>query len=168
MKEEKYFLNKFGKWSQVGVPHKGWKCIDIMDLGEPLEICEMCEKNEIRYVHYMKHQDYPDILAVGCICAGNMEENTIIAKKRDDFMKSRSNKKKKWLDKKWKLSKKGNLYIESDGFIIILKNNGNYWSANIKNEFKNINIWSKRKYNTKNEVKLAAFDHLTKLLFQNN
>ena len=166
MKEEKYFINKFGKWSQPSVPHKGWKCIDIQDLGEPLEICEMCEKNEIRYVHYMKHQDYPDILAVGCVCAGNMEENTIIAKKRDDFMKSRSNKKKKWLDKKWKLSKKGNLYIESDGFIIILKNNGSYWSANIKNEFKNINIWSKRKYSTKNEVKLAAFDHITKLLFE--
>jgi len=40
-----------GKWSQAGVPHRGWTCVDIDDLGEPSATCEMCETQEIRYVH---------------------------------------------------------------------------------------------------------------------
>ena len=41
-----------GKWSQAGVPHKGWIWVDIEDLGEPSATCEMCETQEIRYVQY--------------------------------------------------------------------------------------------------------------------
>ncbi|GHV31592.1 hypothetical protein AGMMS4952_20620 [Spirochaetia bacterium] len=66
MDENYYFENRRGKWSDKGVPHKGWKCIDIEDLGEPSLTCEMCESQEIRYVHYMKHPGYKDILKVGC------------------------------------------------------------------------------------------------------
>ena len=28
-----------GKWRQQGVPHRGWTCIDIEDLGEPAHTC---------------------------------------------------------------------------------------------------------------------------------
>lgn len=54
-----------GLWNVEGVPHKGWKCIGVADLGEYVaadeEIeyaqCEMCGKESIRYVHSMKHPD---------------------------------------------------------------------------------------------------------------
>jgi hypothetical protein len=54
-----------GKWAQPGVPHKGWRCVDIEDLGEPSATCEMCEAQEIRYVHHMEHPSYP-LGAVAC------------------------------------------------------------------------------------------------------
>jgi hypothetical protein len=66
-------LVNHGKWSQPGVPHRGWTCEGVEDLGEPDAICEMCERQEIRYVHTMVHPEYPDKLACGCVCAGHME-----------------------------------------------------------------------------------------------
>jgi hypothetical protein len=40
-----------GKWSQAGVPHRGWSCVGVEDLGAPEATCEMCETQKIRYVH---------------------------------------------------------------------------------------------------------------------
>lgn len=48
-----------GKWSQRDVPHKGWTCVRVDDLGEPSVTCEMCEFQAIRYVHHMSHPEYP-------------------------------------------------------------------------------------------------------------
>lgn len=64
-----------GKWSIPGVPHKGWTCTSVEDLGAPDETCEVCETRDIRYVHHMQHPDYPESLAVGCICADHMEND---------------------------------------------------------------------------------------------
>ena len=33
-----------GKWENPSVPHSGWECIDIQDLGEPVMTCQMCEQ----------------------------------------------------------------------------------------------------------------------------
>ena len=73
-----------GKWTQPGVPHKGWVCVDIEDLGSPDHICEMCEIQDVRYVHVMEHANYAETLRVGCICAGHMEENLVGARLRED------------------------------------------------------------------------------------
>src|SRR4051794_39614902 len=73
---------RFGKWSQPGVPHRGWSCVDIEDLGAPDLVCEMCERQEIRSVHHMEHPDYPGSLRCGCICAGHMEEDLTGAQRR--------------------------------------------------------------------------------------
>ncbi|GHV93821.1 hypothetical protein AGMMS50293_01410 [Spirochaetia bacterium] len=51
MNEEYFFVNKKGKWSEPGVPYKGWTCIDVEDIEEPCLTCEMCESQLIRYVH---------------------------------------------------------------------------------------------------------------------
>jgi hypothetical protein len=37
MIEEEYFRNNKGKWSQKGIPHTGWKCVDIEDMGETVK-----------------------------------------------------------------------------------------------------------------------------------
>jgi hypothetical protein len=79
----------FGKWSQAGVPHRGWTCIGVDDLEEPDHICEMCEHAEVRYVHVMTHPDYEGELLVGCICAGRMEEDYQRAKERETEFKRR-------------------------------------------------------------------------------
>jgi hypothetical protein len=33
--EEQLVAHRRGKWSMPSVPHKGWHCVDIEDLGEP-------------------------------------------------------------------------------------------------------------------------------------
>ncbi len=67
-----------GKWSQSGVPHRGWQCIDRYDScgdGEALhKRCQMCERQHIRYVHVMEHPGHPEQLECGCKCAENMAE----------------------------------------------------------------------------------------------
>ena len=64
-----------GKWGQLEVPHTGWTCVSVDDLGAPDAVCEMCETQEIRYVHHMEHPDYRESLGVGCICAETMEDD---------------------------------------------------------------------------------------------
>src|SRR5262249_44444099 len=76
-----------GKWRQPGVPHRGWECTGIEDLGACAITCEMCEVQLIRYVHEMRHPDYPDALNVGCICAGHMEEDLVGAREREEDFK---------------------------------------------------------------------------------
>jgi hypothetical protein len=168
MNETEFVSKGYGKWSNLNVPHKGWTCIDIEDLGEPLSTCEMCESQSIRYVHYMKHPEYKDILRVGCVCAGKMEENYGGAKLRDDFMKKRSSKRLRWINNsRWKISQKGNDWIKTDGYIIVMKKQDGFWRALIKSEDETFEKWSHRKYESLDEAKLAAFDYLTKILAEN-
>ncbi|MCL2194217.1 MAG: hypothetical protein FWB78_12585 [Treponema sp.] len=168
MSEDRYIKQNHGKWSQKGVPHKGWECIDIEDSGEQATICEMCESQSIRYIHYMRHPDYADTLGVGCVCAGNMEENLHNAKSRDDFMKSRASKRKRWIDhRSWKVSMKGNDWIKTDGYVITMVDHNVYWSASIKEEGEENGVWLPRKFDLLESAKLAAFDYVTKLLAEN-
>ncbi len=166
MNEEEQVSHRRGKWSQEGVPHKGWTCTDIEDLGEPLQICEMCESQEIRYVHHMKNAAYSGVLSVGCICAGHLEGDIENAKKRDDLMKSRSRKRTNWLSRKWKISTKGNEYLKSDGFIITVFNKRGYWSAHVKSEDGRFERFSSKKYDSQNAAKLASFNFVSKLLIE--
>jgi hypothetical protein len=115
----------------------------------------------------MEHPDYPNTLVVGCICAGNMEQDLLAAKRRDKQMRSRFAKRKKWLDRQWKLSRKGNDYIMADGYTITIFHNGEGWKASLsKNETLDI-VYSKRTFDTENRAKLAAFDRITSLLAEN-
>jgi hypothetical protein len=45
-----------------------------------------------------------------------------------------------------------------------MKQNGKLWSATIAKENSNNWKWSRRKYESEDMAKLAAFDYLTKLL----
>ena len=153
-----------GKWEIQNIPHSGWMCVDIEDFGAPLMTCQMCEREKIRYAHYMRHPEYKNVMIVGCICAGKMEGNSQKAKKRDSFMKSQMNKRKNWLRRKWKISRKGNQYIKSDGYIVIMIQKDGFWFARVKSENGNFNKWSTKKSKNENEMKLAAFDCLTSVL----
>jgi hypothetical protein len=164
MNEEDQVSHRRGKWSQEGVPHKGWTCIDIEDLGEPGMICEMCESQVIRYVHLMEHTGYSGVLRVGCVCAGHMEGDLGNAKVRDDFMKSRARKRSHWLSRKWKLSVKGNEYLKADGFIITVFMKVGSWSAHVKSEDGRFERFSTKRYSSQETAKLATFNFVSKLL----
>jgi len=154
----------YGKWSKKGVPHKGWTCVDYEDFGEMSFECEMCEFKMIRYIHHMEHPEYPDVLRVGRVCAENMEDDYSGAKKREAFLKSRIKKRDRWVERKWKISKNGNDWIEADGYIVIVMEQNYCWKAVIKNKDETFKKWSEGEYNSPDEIKLAAFDCITDIL----
>lgn len=164
LNEEDLVSSKRGKWSVAGVPHKGWTCVDIEDLGSPSAECEMCESQTIRYVHHMEHPDYPEVLQVGCVCAGHMEGDLAASRAREASMKSRAAKRKRWTTRAWKVSAKGNPNIKADGYRVTVYQRGGGWACTVA-ALDNSNVQhSRRNFKTINEAKLAAFDHITKLL----
>lgn len=145
-------------WKREDVPHSGWSCIGITDLGEPVGVCEMCGYQIIRYVHNMIHPLYPKTLGVGCVCAGKMEENPERARKRERDYKNRHARYENFKKRKWKTSAKGNSYLKIRNHVIVLFSaRGDGWSFSIDSEF------SKVSYSTKDDAINAAFLALCKL-----
>ena len=148
-----------GKWSQADVPHKGWSCVDVEDLGSPDAVCEMCETQEIRYVHYMTHSDYSETLGVGCVCAEHMEQDYEAPRRRERQLRNSAQRKRRWLSRKWRTSAKGNSYLNTDGFnITVFRKNDGTWGGMLTDRETGQSISSRRIYVTQDQAKLAAFD----------
>jgi len=148
-----------GKWSRPGVPQKGWKCVDIEDLGAPDAICEMCESQEIRYVHYMEHPNYNGVLGVGCVCAEHLEEDYQAPRQRERALRNVGQRRSRWLARAWKVSAKGNSYLNTDGFnIVIFRNANGTWGGRINDRVTDQSNFLRKKYKTESDAKLAAFD----------
>jgi hypothetical protein len=162
--EDRFVALCRGKWSQAGVPHRGWICVEIEDLGKPQKKCEMCESQTIRYVHHMEHPDYAEILAVGCVCAGHMEGDLVGARVRDSAMQSRAGKRKRWVTRKWRISANGNPCIRADGFRVTVYKRRNGWRATVSAEDNSLVRHSRKAYQSVNRAKLAAFDFITHVL----
>lgn len=161
LKEEDLVASGHGKWSQAGVPHRGWTCIEIEDLGSPDRICEMCETSSIRFVHYMEHPKYQETLAVGCVCAGHMEEDLAASHARETTMRNRASRRKRWLTRIWRVSAKGNDYLRADGLIITVYRRSWGWASTVAKADNSLVHHSRRNYKTQDEAKLAAFDLIT-------
>lgn len=138
--------------------------MDIEDLGQPSIECEMCESQTIRYVHHMEHDGYPNILQVGCVCAGHMEGDVAASKARETAMKSRSAKRKRWLSRTWRISAKGNAYLNANGYRVTVYQRGSGWAHTVASIDGSSVHYSRRNFTTIIEAKLAAFDQITKLL----
>ncbi len=146
-------------WKRDDVPHSGWSCVGVVDLGEPVGICQMCGYQIIRYAHQMEHPGYHK-LSVGCICAGKMEGDIANARRREAEFKKRQTRRKSFFQKAWKRSQKGNEYLKAFGHVIVLYHNakaGNIWKYSIDNEF------CKTLYPTREQAVAGAFDALEEL-----
>lgn len=152
-------MSSFGKWSEAGVPHRGWICVGVEDLGRPDATCEMCELQQIRYVHYMEHADYPGGLAVGCDCASNMEIDKAAAPERERRMKSKAARRKRWLTRDWRLSAKNNEYLNVDGYNIVVYGSWNGFHFRVAERLGDRKWISRKPYATADAAKLAAFDN---------
>jgi len=162
-----------GKWKQRGVPHRGWACVDVQDLGAPMVVCEMCEIVSIRYVHVMEHEDYDGLLGVGCVCAQHMEEDRIGPKRRERLLINAVKRREKWLTRKWRESHRGNSFLNTRGYNIVVYRAGGAWAFRITKDNPLAQYlpdevsrkWqSRRLYRTEDEAKLGAFDKLTLIM----
>lgn len=148
-----------GKWTEAGVPHKGWTCVDIEELEEQEHLCEMCEARHVRFVHVMEHSSYPETLRVGCVCAGHMEENPAGARKREAGFKNDRGRRQRWLNRTWRMSASGNEFLNTnDGFNIVVYPKGAIWGARVEHRASGFHRSSKLPYDTSDRAKLAAFD----------
>lgn len=151
---------KLGKWSQPGVPHKDWRCVYVEDLGEPSHLCGMCESVQVRYVHYMAHPDYTGELGVGCVCAENMEHDSCAAKRREQSLKNTARRRVHWPKRQWRVSAKGNTYLNAGPFNVVVFSKNGSWSFRVQNRQTEKAVFSRRRYPTQEEAVAASFDGL--------
>lgn len=143
-------------WKQPLVPHSGWTCVGVQDLGAPVGICQMCGYQIIRYAHLMEHPNYHS-LSVGCVCAGRMEGNVAEAKRRETDFKNRQSRLASFCKRQWKRSRKGNEYLEVGDHIAVLYHDtrgAGGWRYAIDNEF------GKGVYITREQAVTAMFEAL--------
>lgn len=152
-------LNR-GKWSEPGIPHKGWSCVSVCDNDTVYQTCQMCETAEIRYVHVMRHPDYPTALEVGVVCASNMETDLVAPKERESRLRSRADRRKVWLDRNWKPSKRGNPYLNTRQHNVVLFQAGNTWSWRVRYRLTNTVLHAGHGHPSSDSAALAAFDFL--------
>ena len=146
------------QWKRDDVPHSGWICTGVSDLGAPVGICEMCGHQIIRYAHHMIHPQYRPIVA-GCYCAGKMEGNMDAARERERNLKNQLARKESFIRRQWKRSKNGNEYLRIRGHVLVLYKlkNGGGWKYAIDSAFAN------ELFNTRENAIMAAFQAFDKL-----
>ena len=155
-------------WSQPGFPHKGWRCVGIHDLRDDGPdytpgTCEACGNGSLRFVHTMHHDDWDDI-TVGCDCAGKLEEDYVRAKAREKRLANRSRRRNNWLTREWRVSQKGNTYLNVKGCNVgVCPDNRGRWRYWIKSPA-TVFVGNSAIYDSMEKAKLALFDELDKIL----
>ncbi len=117
---EQVDMGETNLWKRPDIPHEGWSCVGVIDLGSPVGICRMCGYQIIRYVHIMEHPTYPRKIGAGCVCAGRMERDPERARRRENEYKNRLSRRETFMSSKLKRSKSGNEYFKYKGEIITL------------------------------------------------
>jgi len=103
-------------------------------------------------------------LGVGCVCAGNMEEDYVGARARERTARNAGNRRKRWLGRKWRESAKGNPFLNTDGFNIVVYKKGGRWSGRLTDRETQDDHFLWRTYPTEEQAKLAVFDKMMVLL----
>lgn len=158
---------------QLGCPHKGWKWLDVIDSREDegltfeeYENCQFCGQESIRFVHLIKHANWKDVIRVGCVCAVRMTDDYSNPEERERKLRahaqSRATRRGRFVNhRSWKISSKGNEWIEYEGFlIVVLKQRGGFKLC-IDKKFGSI------VYDSEQAAKLGAFDYVWKKLHSN-
>lgn len=154
-------------WREPGVPHKGWHCIDVIDVREDgsspeeaeYETCQMCGNERIRFVHIVEHDEYDETLGVGCICAEKLTEDYINPRLLEKELRNKASRKARWLTREWRVSRQGNHYLAVDGFNVGIfpdRYKPGKWKYRIS--YQSNSYFSKSSYSSPREAKLALFE----------
>ncbi len=151
-------------WNQQGVPHKGWDLDDVFDVRENgeeeweavYETCMMCGKEKIRFVHILSHPEVNSQFRVGCSCAEKMTEDYVGPKTKEKELLNRSNRRSAWITKDWKVSKNGNFYLNASGYNVVIYREKQSDNFKVKID----NVFGKKKFDTLQKAKIAAFNGL--------
>lgn len=159
------------RWNKKDIPHKGWYLVDVIDVrgnGQSIsetkyEKCMMCNNEKIRYVHIVSHPHFSDSLNVGCVCAEKMTNDYVNPKAQEKKLRNKAQRRSNWLNKNWKYSAKGNIYLKfKDNLITIIRD-----SKTKKYKCCVNNVWGKKLFSSIDEAKIATFEGL-EYLKENN
>ena len=142
---------------------------DIREDGAPADetvyaVCEMCGNERVRFVHTMEHEEH-ERLDVGCVCAEKMSGDYVNPRCHETRLRNRAARRAKWLNRKWKWSSKGNLYLNAEGHNLGIfpdKFHPGKWKYWIGRKF------SAARYASSDEAKLALFDEFWKTIEGND
>lgn len=73
----------------------------------------------------------PTCCAAAPSVAGHMESDYAAAEGREREAKNRANRRRHWLERGWRISAKGNEYLNTDSFNIVMFRFGQGWKARI-------------------------------------
>jgi hypothetical protein len=152
-----------GRVGIKGLPTKGWSIDCVYDVREDgqtpdeaeYQSCEYCGNEKIRYVHQLSHTDYSGALIAGCVCAEKLSQNYVRPRQAERELKSRAERRARWLRRTWKTSRNQNPFLKQDDRIFTVfpdKFKVGKWKYQVDG------LFSKRCYDTADEAKLAAFD----------
>ncbi len=71
------------------------------------------------------------MLGVGRVCAENLEEDYVAAGQREKRAQSKVRRRTTWMQAKWKMSCRGNAYINRNGFNIVLYRRFRGWARGV-------------------------------------
>jgi hypothetical protein len=121
----------------------------------------MCGTALVRYWHYLEHPNYPERIGTGYVCAGALTEDYVGSKARDEKMKFTDRQRKRWLSRRWKISQKGNEYLNISNVNVVIFSRGTGWSFRLLHRttsdvlFPALSI-----YETSDAAKMAAFERM--------
>ena len=145
-------------WDQIGVPHKGWIDLGVFDEQFPDHICQMCRSAHVRFVHVMRHPDYPEDLHVGCVCAERMSSDFVTPRGHEKAAKNRKARRDKWVQRKWRTSRKGHAYIRAQGVLFTVMMHPAGWNYSLMKLASGTGHWGPGGFPSSDAAKLAAFD----------
>jgi hypothetical protein len=119
-------------WSTRGFPHRGWKCIRVVDLNPDKrpanEVaymrCQACGQDPIRFVHMLVHDDWPEPVEVGRSCAARLTGDYVNSRRRESELRNRSKRRvaarRRWMGLPWRTSAHGNLWTKVKGHHVVI------------------------------------------------
>ena len=151
-------------WKIPGVPHKGWRLIDVEDIREDgqseldtnYECCMMCGHDKIRYVHIVSHDEYGEEFRVGCNCAEKMTGDYVNPEQRERELRNRANRRTNWNNKQWRISRNENYFLNYENhYLLIFRDR---YSGKFK--LKIDKLYGKKTYDDIENAKIAVFKNV--------
>lgn len=122
----------------------------------------MCDHAQLRFLHLMTNDEVPEVLELGLQCAELLEQDWYRPAKRERRYEDDLRVVKDWPSKKWKLSSRGNPYVNVREFNITIWDKGGAGfgvTIKLQNKFNgSFEINGKKLYRTLEEAKAGALE----------
>jgi hypothetical protein len=152
-------------WDRAGVPHRGWRIVELLDLGAAEAVCEMCGHERVRYVHVMQHDQYDELLRVGCVCAESMAAG-YNGRRREAQLRNKAERRARWPTRRgWGISRHGNHRIKTGGYWLTVfpcKRQLGKWRYVINGPLGP--VFGECAYDSVADAKLGLFDEFTEMV----
>lgn len=117
----------------------------------------MCGQESVRFTHVVVHEKYSHSLAVGCVCAEKMAA-PYDAKRLETVLRNKAQRRAKWLTRTWRVSAKGNRFLNVDGLNVGVSERNGQWGWWLFVDGTNQKFSSSKPFATRQEAQLDLFE----------